>query len=580
MRLLRTMIFALAVLMTGTAVAQKEIKNFANMKVAKQGTTEYEAQRQAAIEALDTVIYIAGNQDLRKKVFGEKTTLVTDQLLKFVDDVCEKFKNDPVLMSAIAESFFTRYGNQIYGERRFDELKKMHPTFVDAYIIEGRLWHALAYRPNEEGKIVRDSAMLAKARVQFDSAKVVMPKNPEPYMVWMRLQAKYDDADGDAEIEKLKKAIPGYPADLEAARYYNTIAQGDYNSLLLNALNHYEKVDVATLDPTNLAQYSLLCNRANGKQYWERGLDLAKAGIKKDPNMATLYRFGLWNAGKAEKWDDAVEMGMQFFEKGDTIEKMTDDFKWLASARQERKEYSDAIQLFKRELELQSISAKNKAEALGNIVDCYTKMNELSEATVAYHQYEAFKRANNMIMDVPDYNMLMNVYIIHYKDTLLTLDERHRALASADSLSLLAAEVGTRYRGRFYNTHFSFVNALFPPVNDKPSQELLDCLKLMEFKMKEMIDDPALAAFVPRNTYYWMIAKYNIMTWYYYSEKYPEARQYAEYLMYDMPEVAEFEVLPGIDEDDGILNQKMKAEYQEYKSNAKIVYDNSGKRKR
>ena len=447
MRLLRTMIFALAVLMTGTAVAQKGKKDFANMRVAKQGTTEYEAQRQAAIEALDTVIYIAGNQGLRKRVFGEKTTLVTDQLLKFVDEVCEKFKNDPVLMSAVAESFFTRYGNQIYGERRFDELKKMHPTFVDAYINEGRLWHALAYRPNEEGKIVRDSAMLAKARVQFDSAKVVMPKNPEPYMVWMRLQAKYDDADGDAEIEKLKKAIPSYPADLEAARYYNTIAQGDYNYLLLNALNHYEKVNVATLDPTNLAQYSLLCNRANGKQYWERGLDLAKAGIKKDPNMATLYRFGLWNAGKAEKWDDAVEMGLAFFEKGDTIEKTVADFKWLSSARMERKEYEEALQLLQRELEMPDITAKDKSDALGDVVDCYRRLGDLDEATRAFGKFESFRKTNNMQMEAVHYQLLFNAYSDIVLDSAYAVSERMRAYEKYDSIVRLAIVASPNYTG-------------------------------------------------------------------------------------------------------------------------------------
>ena len=573
MRLLRTMILALAVLMTGTAVAQKGTKNFANMKVAKQGTTEYEAQRQAAIEALDTVIYIAGNQDLRKKVFGEKTTLVTDQLLKFVDDVCEKFKNDPVLMSAIAESFFTRYGNQIYGERRFDELKKMHPTFVDAYINEGRLWHALAYRPNEEGKIVRDSAMLAKARVQFDSAKVVMPKNPEPYLVWMRLQAKYDDADADAEIEKLKKAIPGYPADLEAARYYNTIAQGDYNYLLLNALNHYEKVNVATLDPTNLAQYSLLCNRANGKQYWERGLDLAKAGIKKDPNMITLYRFGLWNAGKAEKWDDAVEMGMQFFEKGDSIEKTTADYKWMATARLEREEYEDALQLLKREIEIPSITAKDKSDALGDMVDCYRRLGDLDEATRAFGQFESFRRANNLQMEAAHYQLLFNAYSDIVLDSAYAVSERQHAYEKYDSIVRLAIAASPNYTGMLSFNDMGRVLVYAQISSTGDNNEWLQHPKIEEvakycIEVNKAYQSTMNQFEIPVNdTYYLMFAYRYLLEFYVQTDRQEEAYRVSE-IMLDMPMAIELT---------GLSESRVK-DYTNYTSRAEQISSVFGKK--
>mgnify|MGYP006896750457 CR=1 FL=1 len=215
MKLLRTMIFALAVLMTGTAVAQKEIKNFANMKVAKQGTTEYEAQRQAAVIALDSIIHITGINDLRKKRFGEKNTIVVDQLLKFVDDVCEKFDNDPVLMDSVASAFFWLYGNEYYGYQRFSELKKKHPNFVDAYYTQASLLHQLAWLENPK----YNPEFLRKSKEQIDSAKIVIdrlvkekliePKqvasrSAEPYMNWVYMQGKYAPQTIGEELEALK----------------------------------------------------------------------------------------------------------------------------------------------------------------------------------------------------------------------------------------------------------------------------------------------------------------------------------------------------------------------------------------
>lgn len=405
-------------------------------KKLKKDTPEYEAQMRASKIAMDSVLK-----------YNRETG---DMLMKFADIQCEKFGNDPVFMDSVAESFYTIYNNEIFGERRYSALKKMYPEYTEAYLTEARLFHSMAWYEDAEGWHFKTD-LLKKAKEKIDSAKIVMPNDPEPYMVWFRLQAKRMPTDADKEIDTLKLVIPSYPADLEAAKTYDYMATGEYRALLQNAFDHYCAVDMNTMKNTDLYNFAFLCTRANIKEFWERGDSVVKFCSKKYPEYHNINRMGLWISGKLRKWDDAIEFGETFFEKCDTIQKTYIDYQWLALAYFTTKKYDQAIEWYEKMIEMPNIPKSDNVEALNNIVGCYRFLKKNDDALLAFKKLEEYKKSIDKPMEASDYQNLIETYYNIMADTTYSKEEHIRACEVYDSLCQISAKASPNYTGLLYS---------------------------------------------------------------------------------------------------------------------------------
>lgn len=521
----------------------------------KKGSPEYNAQLRATIIAMDSVL--------------KYSRVVPDILMRFADEQCAKFKNDPAVMDSIAEAFYRFYNNEIYGERRYAELKRLHPEYSEVYLNEARMFHSIAYKRDEHGVMKRDSANLTKARVLKDSAKIKMPNSPEPYLLWMRLQAKFDEKDADDEIEALKRNFPNYPADLEAARYYDFIAKGDYNYLLVNALNHYEKVDLNTMKNSDLANFSVLCNRANSADIWQKGLTVAEFGINKFPDYATLYRFALWNAGKLKKWDEAERYGDMFIQLSDTIQKLSNDYKYLGRAKQGKKSYSSAIDMFRLQLAVPGISNSDYASALGEIVDCYSEQNDIEHTEQAYAEYEKFKKDHDMALDAADYYKIIDLYRTVMQDT--TIEEkayRMRTFEKMDSLCQLAVVASPKNTGLFNSISLNFLRSY---LNDKLGEVDVTDPLMHDYAVRAIDQNLAYQATlnqfeIPNNdsyylmeSYYWLLEHYANSG----SAGMQDAFKVAEKMKMEMPMAMELTELAS----------GRKSSYQRWEDRANYIYE-------
>ena len=413
-------------------------------------------------------------------------------------------------------------------------------------------------------------------------------------MKWVRWQGKYDPEGISTEIDTLKMRIPSFPGYLEVARFFDYQSQTD-RSFLPSAKKCYEKAERESMLPQDFLNFSLVCYQVGDVQKlssdFELGVQVAKDGLVKHPNYSALTRALLWNQmGLASVvnsrnypdltsrqlrsmedsiYKEALVTADNFIETADTLTKLYPDYKWISTVKYQNKQYEEAIKYCKLGLSMDAVSNRDKESAYGLLVDCYAQLNDASSAQAAFRDYEKQKIANERPMEAYDYNRLLQAYLGVYSDTLLSTETRNSALASADSLVLIAAESGNDYKARFYNEHFNYVSVLYPPIDDKPQKEVMDAAKLLETKAQELVDDPELKDNYATNYFYLMIAKYNIMVWYYYSAMYLEAFNMSEYILYDMKESFELE---------GLSSGRLK-DYTTYKNNANIINKNSkGKR--
>ncbi len=403
----------------------------------KKGSPEYNAQLRATIIAMDSVLKYS------------KTP--SDILMRFADDLCEKFKNDPVVMDSIASSFFTFYSD-IYGERRFFDLKKRYPTFVDAYYTQGLLYHTLGWIENPKF----DPSLLKRAKEQIDSAKLLVPNSPDPYLKWIRWQGKYDPEGITGEIDTLKLRVPGFPAYLEVARDFERYSNTD-RSFLPSAKSIYGKAERDFMTAQDYSNYSLVCFRVGDiqkkKEDFEEGVAVAEEGIKKFPHYPYMYRMKLWNQGgmttaqgltpeeKNEMYKNLYQTSLVFKEIPDTFARLSNDYRWMALGNMETKHYSEAVKFLKKQLELGVSDDRQHAIALRNLVDCYTKLELYHNAFSSFNEFENYLRSKSMNISISDYQRLFEVYGKQGADTLNITNDRLLFLAKADSVLNIMGQV-------------------------------------------------------------------------------------------------------------------------------------------
>lgn len=440
---------------------KQRLIEFATEKVAKKGTLAYNAQREAARIAMDSIMRFTRTKDESEKHFGEY--LQQDYVVKFADLLCAKFDNDPVFMDSVASGFYTIYGDAFLGEKRFAELKQMHPNFVDAYYTEALLFHTLAWA---ESSTSYNPEFLRKAKEQIDSAKLIVPNDPEPYMKWVRWQGKYDPEGIYTEIDTLKMRIPSFPGYLEIAREFALRADDD-RMFLPSARKTFQKAEHDHMKLGDYQLYANICYRIGSsqklKEDFQEGVAIANEGLSKFPKDPILLRFKLYNQSflptvpartidgarvpqltadeKKEAWDSAYAASLAFDELPDTFKRTATDYRWMGQANMETKHYAEAVSYFKKQIEMGLTDSTQYATALLNIINCDRQLSEYDDAISTFAQLEKYKQEHGMEVDAMDYNEITHVYRLLLGDTLQSNEARLNAYVKMDSLCLIAAKV-------------------------------------------------------------------------------------------------------------------------------------------
>ena len=422
-------------------------------KTPKVGTTEYRASMQASLVALDSLL---------KNYRNVSNEITIDNLQTFVDKQCTKYKFDPDFMIGVADLFWTSLGNPGFSSQRYAEIKKKYPNYMEAYLREANLFFQFVWKDYPS----YDAENLQKAKLLLDSTKIQFPQEIEPYMRWARWQAPYrqvrqtgyEDLSVDHELAELKKKDPEYPCYREMARYYigtlvekeDKISTDNRDNYIVYAAEFYGKEDRKLMTDAHIVEYADICNKTNDLEKLEKGLNILNYGLERNSDYPYFYRFKMWilenlagkykNTGEKEKseqaWKDVIEMGSVFFSQYDSIGKILHDFKCMALAYREQKQYDKAIDYYGQQMNLEKDSL-SRLDTQINIIRCYYLSKQYQKAIDSFKNYESKKKAAGLEMTSYDYQFPMYTYRNLANDTTQSVEDRIRFYNEADSLYVI-----------------------------------------------------------------------------------------------------------------------------------------------
>lgn len=496
-------------------------------------------------------------------------------VMTFCDDVCKEFGNDPDLMESIATAMFTLYGNEQYGVERFNQLKKMHPKYEDVYYSQGLLYHGMAWMlaPTKNG------VYFDKAKEQIEGAKRVAPNSPEPYMRWVRWQAKYDPESIKPEIITAKEKFPDYPILLYTARIFDNASEAD-KPLLLNAREYYRMAERKHTTMEDYVNYSLVCYRIGDVEKkaedFEEGVKAANEGLSRYPNEASLLRMKLWNEAylatlprqtaleKKERTEQALASAQTFASlsaKGKNFEHLPIDYYWMGTMDMELKQYADAIGNYQKQMAMNGKDSIKNALALRNIVDCYTETGRYSEAEAAFDRYRQYKKSKKMRLTIFDYSKLYNVYNYLGADTLASRDERICLYHKADSVLQLMGELSPGNIGYVNNSRLSLTMQIIQAEEGEVNVSRPEILEASTRLTKSILSIPEVSR-TDTDKYYLLRGYRFAMEHYIFIDENVKAWEYSD---------STLQVANALEHN--TLNASRQQDYEEMKERASLVYD-------
>ena len=384
--------------------------NVSAKKKKKEWPTDsaYIAHRRATIMAMDSVLKLSG--------------LNPDPLMRFADQKCAEFNNDPELMRGFASGFAFSAGYIKESMQRYQKIKLLYPKDFESYSGYAATLFDFSINVNPDGSLTRDPELLDLAKAQIDSAKAAFPDSKAPYLWWLNRCTRYAYNDAlvesfQNEVEAYRKAFPKENADYLAATtmgdpkiemnmtnfdnvydYDNNApdklrSDAEYRRRMLTQ-EYYDKIDINSLPEDNLYALTYFYYQSTESKYLgrdgrfllhEKGLERAKLGVEKFPNFTNFSRLQLWHAAElAKTYDYRINQAKRNKDKelqdqetvnrdttaaegligAEHLMSMTDtllrqDYYFAGVVNQFKGKYDEAIELYKKAMgPLRNIEAK------------------------------------------------------------------------------------------------------------------------------------------------------------------------------------------------------------------------------
>lgn len=183
------------------------------------------------------------------------------------------------------------------------------------------------------------------AAENYQQAKYFDPKNPEAYYKYAMILRGRSPEEAIANLEDLRKQVPDYPVDALAARIYYT---SNVPNRFEKAEQYFNKVsDLSKLEDEDITRYAMTEFLLGNK---DKSIEVAKAGLAKDPRRAGWNRLVFWNYVDKKDAANALDYADRLFNKSDSAHITADDYTYLGTAQQLNKDYDKAIDSYNQAL--------------------------------------------------------------------------------------------------------------------------------------------------------------------------------------------------------------------------------------
>jgi tetratricopeptide (TPR) repeat protein len=286
------------------------------------------------------------------------------------------FKKDPEALTALGNAYLT-VKNYEMANHYADLAIAKKKNYGNAYILKGDIQ---AMQDDGGG-----AAMWYRQSVELD------PKNPQGYMSYANVYRKIDPAESERMLNELKKNVPDFPIEAEAAHsFYST---GNYEK----AMEYFLKSDISKLEENHLTEYSVAATSVGNR---EKALEVAKAGMRKNPENISFVRLALINTIGLKQYGEALGYAEKLINKEG--ENNSGDLGYYGQALAGNQRYTEAISKYEKAL---SVDPTN-IMPYKYISDAYNDMGQEDKAL----EYSAMYLDKNPNAKLSDYRDIADIY--------------------------------------------------------------------------------------------------------------------------------------------------------------------------
>lgn len=365
------------------------------------------------------------NPDAAVRAFRQvaKVYDATPPVIELANDIMRQHKKNPDVATGIANAFFynTAIRDSSLTMEYVNKSIDIDKTYAPAYLVAGEL---MEYK--------RDTLAAAK---WYEDGVAANPKYPNCYLSYIKLMSLKDISKSEAMFNKLRTALPDFPAYLEISKFYEALGDrgiNQYDNYKI-AVEYLEKEKPENLTKKDWYDFAVMSELQKNPEY---SLDICKRGLQIYPDFWGLNRCASRYSFYLKRWEDSQKYYEDHKYRSDSVMIEPTDVLNYAKCFQNRKNYTKAIACFKEYMAIDSITEDQRFIALDPLGECYKEMGDYDLARKAYIDLAEHKRANGK----PTFFCLYPVGQIYETQASECFgDEKLMCYSKADSVYLLAA---------------------------------------------------------------------------------------------------------------------------------------------
>lgn len=358
--------------------------------------------------------------------------LAQDGTAADIDAVKNLIKSKPADLSKQMNNFYKK------NKKNADNLVAFGQAFLEAQDTANAAIAAQKAIDATKGKsaaaymLLGDIAVLAdnggKAAQNYEMAILNDRNLVEAYRKYATIYRKIDPEGAVAKLEELRQVRPDYPVD-------GLIGHISYISQRYStAMDAFSRIPLNQLRKNDYIEYGFCCYLA--KKY-EKGLEVVTTGLQKFPTDATLTRLALFCGTETGKFQDAIGYADALFNKlpKDSVNLSELDYLNYGNALSGNKQFEEAIKQYQEGLKIELDDPTGHANTYAAMSEAYKGLEDYPNAIETYKKFLEL----NKDASANDHAALGTLAMRYARS--LAVDENNTELTDADKAAQKAAQI-------------------------------------------------------------------------------------------------------------------------------------------
>lgn len=308
------------------------------------------------------------------------------------------------------------------------------------------------------------------------------------YLPYYKYATVYRKVSLPSAISKLDELATDRP-DLAASGMVNILKGRVYDlaNKVEEAAEVYNKAPFSVMEDRDIVS-AARANYLLGD--YQKSLDIVEYGLKSAPRKFTYNQLAMFNHTMLKNYDHALVYADKMMNQSDSVKMNPETYGVYAKALNGAKKYNEAIEVYKKTLELEFDSPDKKAGVIKDLADAYKGLDDFDNAVVYYDQY--LKTVSHASLN--DYADLGRLYVQHADK--LEGDAKLEKLKKADQIyaDLAAKNADAKEYSMFWRARVGtmmdpdasqglaqpFYEELVGVITAKPEMDKADIARLKE----------------------------------------------------------------------------------------------------